>query len=34
MALGELGLSTPQVGVFGSAALRKCPIVWTRDDNG
>ena len=30
----ELGLSTPQVDVFGSAALRKCPRVWTKKDNG
>ena len=34
MALVELGLSTPQVDVFGSAALRKCPRVWTKEDNG
>ena len=34
MALAELGLSTPQVDVFGSAALRKCPRVWTNKDNG
>ena len=34
MALGELRLSTPQVDVSGSAALRKCPRVCTKEDNG
>ena len=34
MALGELAWSTPQVDVFVSAALRKCPRVWTKEDNG
>ena len=34
MALGELGLSTPQVDVLGSAALRKVSRVWTKEDNG
>ena len=34
MALGELGLSTPQVDVFRSAALRKCQRVCTKEDNG
>ena len=33
-ALGELELSTPQVDVFGSAALRKCPRICTKEDNG
>ena len=32
--LGELGLSTSQVQVFGSAALLKCSTVWTKEDNG
>ena len=34
MALGELGLSSPQVDVFRSATLRECPRVWTREDIG
>ena len=34
LALGELGLSTSQVDVLGSAALRKCPGVWSKEDNG
>ena len=34
MALGERGMSTPQVDVFGSAALRKCPSDWAKADNG
>ena len=31
MALSELGLSISQVDIFGSAALRKCPRVWTKE---
>ena len=34
LALRELGLSTSQVDVLGSAALRKCPMVWSKEDNG
>ena len=34
LALRELGLSTSQVDVLGSAALRKCPMVWSKVDNG
>ena len=34
MAPGALGLSSPQVDVFGSAALWKCPRVWAKEDNG
>ena len=33
MALGELGLSILQVDMFGSVAMRKCPRVWTKEDN-
>ena len=34
MALGELGLGTPQANVFGSAPLPKCLRVWTKENNG
>ena len=34
MALDELRLSTPQVVIFGSAALQKCPRVLTKEDDG
>ena len=34
MALGQVGLDTDQVYVIGSAALRKCPRVWTNERNG
>ena len=33
MALGELGIGTPQVDILGSGALRKCRRVWTKEDN-
>ena len=34
MAFAELGWSSPQVDVFGSGALRKCPRVQTKGDKG
>ena len=33
MALVDLRVSTSQVDVFRRAALRKCPRVWTKEDN-